>query len=174
VAAIVDQVVELADIDLRRRQVRIARAVESRLPALYVDPILIEQVLMNLIKNGADAIDAAPRPGIDRVVELRVKRQEIDQMPVVQFSVTDPGPGLSEEAFERLYEAFFSTKNEGMGIGLNLCRSIVESHQGRIHAENLYNADQVVGCRFTFWIPAGPMTQIDPANPGAGQEKIAA
>jgi signal transduction histidine kinase len=54
---------------------------------------------------------------------------------------------------ERLYEAFFSTKAEGMGIGLNLCRSIIESHQGRIAAENLYNGPEVVGCCFSFWIP---------------------
>jgi signal transduction histidine kinase len=54
---------------------------------------------------------------------------------------------------EHLFEAFFSTKSEGMGIGLNLCRSIVESHQGRMKAENLYNADEITGCRFSFWIP---------------------
>ena len=51
------------------------------------------------------------------------------------------------------FEAFFSTKSEGMGIGLNLCRSIVESHQGRMRAENIYNGSDVMGCRFSFWIP---------------------
>jgi signal transduction histidine kinase len=54
---------------------------------------------------------------------------------------------------DRLYEAFFSTKAEGMGIGLNLCRTIVESHQGRMHAENIYNSADVTGCEFSFWIP---------------------
>jgi FixJ family two-component response regulator len=54
---------------------------------------------------------------------------------------------------ERLFEAFFSTKSEGMGMGLNLCRSIVESHQGRMQAENLYNGSEVTGCRFSFWLP---------------------
>ena len=54
---------------------------------------------------------------------------------------------------DRLYEAFFSTKSEGMGIGLNLCRTIVESHRGRMKAENIYNGSDIVGCRFSFWIP---------------------
>ena len=53
----------------------------------------------------------------------------------------------------RLYEAFFSTKADGMGIGLSLCRSIVESHLGRMSAENIYNGTDVAGCRFSFWIP---------------------
>jgi signal transduction histidine kinase len=79
-----------------------------------------------------DAIDGAEVPLDERVVDLRVTQREIEGVAAVQFCVTDAGPGLSTEAIERLYEAFFSTKSEGMGIGLNLCRSIVESHQGRI------------------------------------------
>jgi signal transduction histidine kinase len=77
----------------------------------------------------------------------------MENQNTVLFAVTDTGKGLPPEVMQRLYEAFFSTKVEGMGIGLNLCRSIVESHQGRITAENIYNADDVVGCCFSFWIP---------------------
>jgi signal transduction histidine kinase len=93
------------------------------------------------------------RPPEQRQVELRILPKTIDKQSVVEFSVTDTGAGLPPESIERVYEAFFSTKVEGMGIGLNLCRSIVESHQGRIKAENIYNADEVTGCRFSFWIP---------------------
>ena len=71
----------------------------------------------------------------------------------MQFIVEDTGKGLPPEVLEHLFEAFFSTKSEGMGIGLNLCRSIVESHQGRMGAENLYNGSEVSGCRFSFWLP---------------------
>jgi signal transduction histidine kinase len=53
----------------------------------------------------------------------------------------------------RLYETFYSTKANGMGIGLSLCRSIVESHLGRMQAENIYNGEEVTGCRFSFWLP---------------------
>ena len=164
VMPMVEQVVELAEIELRRRQVRLSHYVAPRLPALHVDPILIEQVLINLIKNGAESIDVAQRATGNRLVDLRVTQREVDEQPAVQFSVTDTGRGLTEEALARLYEAFFSTKNDGMGIGLNLCRSIVESHQGRIHAENLYNAGQVVGCRFSFWIPVGPVQDASPSD----------
>lgn len=164
VMPMIEQVVELAEIDLRRRQVRLSHYVAPRLPALHVDPILIEQVLINLIKNGAESIDVAQRATGNRQVDLRVTQREVEEQPVVQFSVTDTGRGLSPEALARLYEAFFSTKSDGMGIGLNLCRSIVESHQGRIQAENLYNADHVVGCRFSFWIPVGPVQDENPSE----------
>jgi signal transduction histidine kinase len=69
--------------------------------------------------------------------------------------VLDTGSGLAPEVLDRLYEAFYSTKSYGMGIGLSLCRSIVESHQGRMRAENLYNGAEVTGCRFSFWLPVG-------------------
>jgi PAS domain S-box-containing protein len=153
VTAIVNESLELAEIELRRRHVRLSHYVAARLPLLMVDPILIEQVLINLMKNAAESIDNANRPSDRRHVELRVLPRQIDGQEVVEFSVTDTGQGLPPEVIDRVYEAFFSTKVEGMGIGLNLCRSIIESHEGRIAAENLYNADEVTGCRFSFWLP---------------------
>jgi len=153
VSAMVGESLELAEIELRRRNVRLSHYIAARLPQLMVDPILIEQVLINLMKNAAESIDNANRPVGQRHVELRVLPSKVEDQDVVEFSVTDTGKGLPPEAIERVYEAFFSTKAEGMGIGLNLCRSIIESHQGRITAQNLYNADEVIGCRFSFWIP---------------------
>jgi len=153
VTGMVNESLELAEIELRRRHVRLSHYVAARLPQLMVDPILIEQVLINLMKNAGESIDNANRPANQRHVELRVVPNKVEDKPVVEFSVTDSGQGLPPEAIDRVYEAFFSTKVEGMGIGLNLCRSIIESHQGRIAAENLYNAGEVTGCRFSFWIP---------------------
>jgi len=98
-------------------------------------------------------VDLAGRAPAGRSIEMRVVPRQVDGQPVVAFSVRDSGRGLSPEVMERLYEAFFSTKAEGMGIGLNLCRSIVESHQGRMHAENIYNGPEVAGCEFSFWLP---------------------
>jgi signal transduction histidine kinase len=154
VAPMVVEAVELADIELRRHQVKLSYFVSAKLPQLMVDPILIEQVMVNLLKNAAESINHAQRPLSERHVELQVVPREVADQKVVEFSVTDSGKGLAPEVLERLFEAFFSTKSEGMGIGLNLCRSIVESHQGRVQAENLYNGAEIRGCRFSFWIPA--------------------
>ncbi|MBI2772322.1 MAG: PAS domain-containing sensor histidine kinase [Burkholderiales bacterium] len=167
VTMMVNEAVELADIELRRRNVRLSHYVAARLPKVLVDPILIEQVLVNLLKNAAESIDHAQRPTSRRNVELRVIPRHVDEQGVIEFSVLDSGAGLAPEVMDRLYEAFFSTKVEGMGIGLNLCRTIVESHQGRMQAENIYNGTEVAGCRFSFWIPvSGAINSI--VNKDAG------
>jgi PAS domain S-box-containing protein len=153
ISLMVDEAVELAEIELRRFNVRLNHYVAARLPVIMVDPILVEQVLVNLLRNAAESIDMALRQTSDRIVELRVVPRIIDDKPVVEFSVQDTGKGLSPEVMSRLYEAFYSTKADGMGIGLSLCRSIVESHMGRMKAENIYNGEDVVGCRFSFWVP---------------------
>jgi PAS domain S-box-containing protein len=157
VNVMVSEAIELADIELRRRNVRLNHYVASRLPMLLVDPILIEQVLVNLLRNAAESIDTAQRPTAQRLVDLRVLATRIDGQAAIDFSVRDTGAGLAPEVMARLYEAFFSTKADGMGIGLSLCRSIVESHLGRMTAENIYNGTEVAGCRFSFWIP---MTEV--------------
>jgi len=153
VGTMVGEAVELAGIEMRRRQVQLTQHLASHLPPIHADPILIEQVLINLLKNAAESIDQANRPAGQRLVELKVLARPLGDQTVVEFSVSDTGKGLPPEVMEHLFEAFFSTKREGMGIGLNLCRSIVESHRGRMHAENLYNGGSVAGCRFSFWLP---------------------
>ena len=166
VSTIVNEAIELAGFELRRSNVRLNHYIAARLPLLHVDPILIEQVLINLLKNAAESVDQAQRPSGSRSVELRVVPKQIDKQSVVEFSVLDNGRGLSPEVMQRLYEAFFSTKAEGMGIGLNLCRTIVESHRGRVNAENIYNGADVAGCRFTFWLPLGDAAAQQATDPG--------
>ncbi|MFM2239779.1 MAG: hypothetical protein RJA69_1153, partial [Pseudomonadota bacterium] len=110
VAPMVAEALELADIELKRRSVRLSHFVSSRLPRVHVDPILIEQVLINLLKNSAEAIDHAHRPPDRRHVELQVLPKTVDNNPVVEFTVMDTGRGLAPEVLEHLFEAFFSTK----------------------------------------------------------------
>ncbi len=161
---IVEDAVELAGIELRRRNVAIHTYLAQRLPVIMVDPILIEQVLLNLLKNAAEAIDGEKLPTQRRHIELRVvPRYTPEEGGVIEFSVTDMGPGIKEDVMDRLYEAFFSTKAEGLGIGLSLCRSIIESHRGRMKAQNLYNGPQAIGCRFSFTLPVDVIPRSDVA-----------
>ena len=168
---IVDDAVDLAGIELRRRTVSIHTYVAQRLPMIMADPILIEQVLLNLLKNAAEAIDSAQLPTSRRHIELRVvPRHTPEEGGVIEFSVTDMGPGIKDEVIGRLYEAFFSTKAEGLGIGLSLCRTIVESHGGRMRAQNLYNGVLVVGCRSSFTVPVVTLDmphRTEPIEPAA-------
>lgn len=165
VAPIVNDAVELAELELRRHQVHLSCYVAARLPQIMVDPILIEQVLINLIKNAGEAIDQAERPPGARHVEVRVAPARRDGQDVVEFSVQDTGKGVPPDMLERIYEAFYSTKSEGMGIGLKLCRSIVESHHGRMRVENLYNGAEVTGCCFSFWIPVHSRMRSESGDP---------
>ena len=155
VNVMVADAIELADIEMRRRNVRLSHQIETPLPLIQADRILIEQVLVNLMKNAAEAIDNAHMPPERREVHLQVKRGQQASSQTIEFILCDRGAGLSEAALSHLFEAFFSTKTEGLGIGLNLCRSIVESHHGRLRAENLYNEDgtDICGCCFSFWLP---------------------
>ncbi|MDH5205942.1 MAG: ATP-binding protein, partial [Hylemonella sp.] len=103
--------------------------------------------------NGAESIVHAQRPPDNRRIELHVLPTQVDGKDVMEFSVIDSGRGIAPEVMERLYEAFYTTKAEGLGIGLSLCRTIVESHKGRMKAENIYNGTEIAGCCFSFWIP---------------------
>jgi signal transduction histidine kinase len=136
-----------------------------------VDPILIEQVIVNLIKNAAEAIDSggvySPKDMAKRLIEVRVKRKPMfvnaETLDGIECIVEDTGQGIPPEVMARIFDSFFSTKSDGMGIGLNLCRSIIESHRGRLTAENLYNGrlteKTISGCRFSFWLPIEPEAQ---------------
>ncbi|WP_169833525.1 sensor histidine kinase [Methylobrevis pamukkalensis] len=124
-AVIEDTVAFVAD-DLRNLGVRIVTVVAPDLPPVVADRILIEQLLINLIRNGAEAM--APMPAAARILEVRAGRESGE----VAITVADAGPGIDAEVAPRLFDAFVSTKAEGMGMGLNICRSIVELHRGRL------------------------------------------
>lgn len=160
VTSLLNDTRELVEMDMIHRRCQLSVHADSELPRLLIDPLLIQQVLVNLIKNAGEAIDrttsnrksghrAAPRR-----ISVRADSDTLQGRPAISFSVQDTGPGIAEEVRARLFDAFYSTKTEGMGIGLNLCRSIVEAHMGKIEAENLYNDSQeVTGCTFRFTLP---------------------
>lgn len=124
ITQIIDNAVSFADIDARKRRIEIAVQLPEHLPMVLADPILIEQVLLNLLKNGVEAME-----GSDYHI-LHVNISLYDQM--LEVAVIDRGYGLKNP--ERLFEPFYSTKSEGLGMGLNICRTIIESHHGRLWA----------------------------------------
>ena len=143
IGQVVDDAVSFADLEARNQQARVQIVMDQDLPIVFADPILIEQVLLNLIKNAMEAMkDVNPT---DRLVEISITRDEQN----VQISVADRGHGVPEELREKLFESFFSTKSEGMGMGLNICRTIIEYHEGRLWVEP--NPDG--GSIFKFVLP---------------------
>lgn len=161
ISDIVADAIGLAEIETRKRRIRIVTDMRSRLPIINVDPVLIEQVLVNLLKNAAEAmIDARPNQ-VDPVI--RVEARLIDDDRYVRISVIDQGPGVDEAGAERLFEPFYSTKSDGMGMGLNICRSIIESHRGRLWVANNVESDGLVtGCTFHFTLPLGEFEEPAP------------
>jgi PAS domain S-box-containing protein len=130
--------------------VRLALHLDNRLPPVLVDRVQIQQVMLNLIRNAAEAMaDGGTRGG-------RVPRRELAIVAVprgadeVEVAVADTGPGLAPEVAGRLFEPFVSTKPEGMGVGLSICRTIVEAHGGRLWAESNPGGGTV----FRFTLPA--------------------
>lgn len=161
---VVQNTLELAEIDLRRRNVRLFTHIAPGIRPLWADPILIEQVLLNLLRNAAESVDKAQRTGLARSIELNIEADPLQ----ATFSVKDNGTGVSEDVVAHLFEAFYTTKSEGLGIGLNICRSIIEYHHGRLWAENQYNQDGLSGCVFSFTLPFEQTPNVPPANPDGG------
>jgi len=162
VADIVADAIGLAEIETRKHRMRIVIDLRARLPVIYVDPVLIEQVLINLLKNAAEAMHAYQPDAVDPVIRVVVR----DHGETVRISVIDQGPGVDESIAERLFEPFYSTKSDGMGMGLNICRSIIESHRGRLWVENNVESDgTVLGCTFNVSLP---ISATGEATPPAG------
>lgn len=127
---VVDDALGFAEIDARKAAVRVRREIAPKLPPVYADRIMIEQVLLNLVKNGMDAMGDTPDDCRVLTLSARVVREGL-----VEVSVADRGHGIRDEDAERLFTPFFTTKSEGMGMGLNICRSIIEFHDGRLWTE---------------------------------------
>src|SRR6185437_9045877 len=143
---IVDNAIGFAEIDARKRRIRIESYVPSDAPDVLADPILIEQVLLNLIKNGMEAMEKREPDELKVAVILHEQQLEV--------AVVDRGHGISDP--ERLFEPFFSTKTQGLGMGLNICRTIIESHHGRLWAD----PNPAGGTIFRFTLPT-----VDPKTP---------
>lgn len=142
--ALVREMVDFVMHDIRSRGIRVHLDLASTLPNLVVDPIQIEQVVLNLIRNGLEAMDALP-PG-ERRLEIRTERGPKNAVCV---SVQDSGHSLTPEIAARVFDPFFTTKATGLGLGLSISRSLIESHDGELWLR----CDPLHGATFGFTLP---------------------
>ena len=141
---LIDETRAFADIEAQRTGTQIVVELPENLPKILVDRIMIEQVLLNLIKNGIEAMSGVP---VERR-RLSINARRVDER-MLEITVSDQGHGLADKDLEKIFTAFYTTKPEGMGIGLAICRSIVEFHSGRLWVEQRREG----GTEFHFTVP---------------------
>ena len=145
------EVIALSTGELQRRRVVLRSELADDLPPAPGDRVQLQQVILNLLLNAADAMS-----GVDDRPRQLVVRTQPDGGDGVSLSVQDSGDGFAPEDGERLFEAFYTTKSQGMGIGLSVSRSIIERHEGRLWAAR----NEGPGATFAFTIPLGrPATE---------------
>jgi signal transduction histidine kinase len=162
--AVAAESVDLMRRELSQHQVELRLELAPELPPVNGDRVQLQQVTINLLMNAVQAM-AHCAPG-HAVLELRTLLRPDGAL---QLSVSDSGPGVAAADVPRLFEAFFSTKQDGMGMGLPICRSIIDSHGGRIWAEGRAAAGGLPGASIRFSLPAlapAPASQVgQPVQP---------
>ncbi|MFK8253877.1 sensor histidine kinase [Ancylobacter terrae] len=149
IGALVEEALHLLAPDIAAAQVALAPAIEAAGARIDGDRVLIQQVLMNLAINAMQAMQALPAD--ERRLSVRARRAE----GRIVIDVADSGPGFSAEAAEKAFEPFYTTKPNGMGLGLAMCRSIITAHEGEIR---IHPAGPEGGGRVTLALPLAPET----------------
>jgi PAS domain S-box-containing protein len=129
---LVREVLALARNELRNSLIELRIELDEMLPTLTADPVQLQQVIFNLINNAIDAMDRVT--GRDRILHIKSERSE----RWMAVSVADSGVGIAPENVDKIFKSFFTTKTNGMGMGLAICQSIVESHGGKLTASPAY------------------------------------
>jgi signal transduction histidine kinase len=146
------EVIALSLSDLQRNRVIVQSELADDLPSVAGDRVQLQQVILNLLRNASDAMaDVQDRP---RQLLVTTEREAGDH---VRLTVRDAGVGLDDQGMDKLFDAFYTTKSGGMGIGLSVSRSIIESHHGRIWA----TPNDGPGATFAFSIPCEPRQSAD-------------
>ena len=148
--ALIDAILPLVNLQARKLGVRVESRIADPLPLALCDRTMVEQVLLNLARNAMQAMDEARVAQPSLLLQVRVAGASEIGKRWLEFSVADVGPGIAEEAKEQLFTPFFTTKAEGMGLGLSLCRTVVEQHGGYL----VFEPNQPQGTIFRFTLPA--------------------
>ncbi|MGE5546217.1 MAG: ATP-binding protein [Solirubrobacterales bacterium] len=160
VTELVADSVVLAEPDCRRRGVRLVAEVDRRVPPVRVDRVQIQQVLLNLVRNAAEAMGPKRGAGAGRRDIIVTAWPASDD--TVEVEVRDTGPGIEGEVAEHLFQPFNTTKPRGMGLGLSISRSMVEAHGGRLWLAE--NGDNGAAFHFTLPVAGGPDTETGEAR----------
>ncbi len=131
IRALIDEIRPLLELDAKANSARLEIRVDTDLPPITVDHIQIQQVLLNLVRNGIDAM--VGKPSAERHVMLHAR---VDSPDTVRIEITDNGSGISDAVRDNLFLPFFTTKSGGMGMGLAISRSIITAHGGRLDCRN--------------------------------------
>ena len=163
--ALIQAVLPLVRLHAERQNVALQVDVPPDLPAVRCGQVMVEQVLLNLARNAIQAMSDTPLP----LRQLRFAASLAPARDKIAFSVADCGTGISASVAQRLYTPFFTTKNEGMGLGLPLCRTVVEQHGGTLS----HQANEPQGTIFTFTLPVANAIQAEPFGGGGAIKRIA-
>jgi len=155
--ALIDAILPLAQLQAVKMGIRIIDTVDPDCPPVLCDRTMVEQVLLNLVRNGMQAMPRGDPPAGSglrtlslHVTPVRATLATAAGKRWIEFQVTDHGQGLSDEVAARLFTPFFTTKAEGMGLGLSLCRTVIEQHGGAL----AHGPAQPRGTVFRFTLPA--------------------
>lgn len=165
---LIESVLPLVRLQARKVGVELVVDLQQPVPRLRVDRTMVEQVLLNLARNAIQAMDG-DTPLAERRLTFAVQLAPAAPDRWLMFRVADTGPGIAPEVAQRLFTPFFTTKAEGMGLGLSLCRTVIEQHGGAMDFENLPPrpggpADRPGGTEFRFTLPL-PLPRPPPARP---------
>ena len=161
-------ILPLIELQARKLGVRCHVRADDDLPGLLCDRTMVEQVLLNLARNAMQAMDQVPHRHRQLVLQARrapTSERTAQAQGWLELSVTDTGTGIPPEVSEKLFTPFFTTKDEGMGLGLSLCRTVVEQHGGFL----AYGPNQPQGMVFRFTLPLAPLA--DPADAAAAAQE---
>jgi C4-dicarboxylate-specific signal transduction histidine kinase len=128
---LIREVLTLLDSDLQLHHVTVRTTLNEALPKVSADRVQLQQVILNLIKNATEAMNSVAESS--RVLHLKTELEDAQNLTII---VEDSGPGIDLENIDRVFDQFFTTKSRGMGLGLSICRSIIEAHNGRLWAES--------------------------------------